>query len=110
MYVFFPYICIRKIKNMKSIELKQSRFELRLSENDKKILEKASAISGYSTLTNFVLSIIKKQAAQIIDEHERILASEKDKEIFFNAILVNNTPNENLKNAVKKYSNTKLAK
>jgi uncharacterized protein (DUF1778 family) len=94
---------------MKSIELKQSRFELRLSENDKKILEKASAISGYTTLTNFVLSIIKKQAAQIIDEHERILASEKDKEIFFNAILANNTPNESLKNAVKKYSDTKLS-
>ncbi len=95
---------------MKSVELKQSRFELRLSESDKKILEKASAISGYNTLTNFVMSIIKKQATQIIDDYERILASEKDKEIFFDAILSNSVPNDKLKDAVKKYSDSTTTK
>lgn len=91
---------------MKSIDIKQARFELRLSENDKKIFEKACTISGYNTLASFILSMVKKQAHQIIDEHERILASAKDKEIFFEALLSTTPPNEKLKNAVKKYTDS----
>jgi uncharacterized protein (DUF1778 family) len=88
---------------MKTESIKQGRFELRLSEEEKVIFEKASKLSGHKTLASFITSIVRKQARKIIDEHEKILASENDKEIFFNAILANHEPNEKLKKAAPKY-------
>lgn len=87
---------------MKNTDLKQSRLEVRISQSDKKIFEKASRISGHKTLTGFVTYIVKKQAKEIIEENEKILASERDKEVFFNAILANNKPNDKLKSAAKR--------
>jgi uncharacterized protein (DUF1778 family) len=89
---------------MKTVDLKHSRFELRISQDEKMIFERASKISGHKTLASFVTSIVKKQAKEIIEEHDRILVSEKDKELFFNTILANNQPNEKLIQAAKKYS------
>jgi len=88
---------------MKTEEIKQSRFELRLSIEDKMFFEKASRISGHKTLTSFVTSIVRERAKKIIKEKEQILSSEKDKEIFFNAIFSNNEPSEKLKKASEKY-------
>jgi uncharacterized protein (DUF1778 family) len=88
---------------MKTESIKQARFELRLSEQEKVIFEKASKLSGHKTLSSFITSIVRKQARKIIDNHEKILATENDKEIFFNAILANHEPNEKLKKAAQKY-------
>ncbi|MCF8298419.1 MAG: DUF1778 domain-containing protein [Saprospiraceae bacterium] len=92
---------------MKTAEIKQSRFELRLSLEDKTFFEKASRISGHKTLASFITSIVRERAKKIIKEKEQILLSEKDKEIFFNAVLSNNEPSEKLKKAAEKYLNTK---
>ncbi|WP_372756001.1 DUF1778 domain-containing protein [Labilibaculum sp.] len=94
---------------MKTAHLKQSRFELRISQDEKRVFERASKISGHKTLASFVTSIVKKRAKEIIDDHEKILVSEKDKEIFFNTILANNEPNEKLMQAAKKYSASQSA-
>jgi uncharacterized protein (DUF1778 family) len=94
---------------MRTVEIEQTRFELRLSQDDKRFFERASKISGHKTLTSFVISIVKKQAKEIIAENDRILASEKDKEIFFNSIMANNEPNEKLREAAKKYSDLQIA-
>lgn len=88
---------------MKTAEIKQSRFELRLSLEDRRIFEKASAISGYKTLSSFIISAIRERAKKIINDEEQILASQKDKEIFFNAILSDVKPSEKLIQASKKY-------
>jgi uncharacterized protein (DUF1778 family) len=88
---------------MKSAEVKQSRFELRLSVEDRLFFEKASAISGYKTFSSFVISALREQAKKIIRDEEQILASKKDKEIFFNAILSDVEPSEKLKQASQKY-------
>ena len=88
---------------MKTVEIKQSRFELRLSIEDKIIFERASKISGHKTLASFITSIVRKRAKKIISENEQILSSERDKEIFFNAILSNHEPSEKLKKAAEKY-------
>jgi uncharacterized protein (DUF1778 family) len=88
---------------MKTESIKQARFELRLSEQEKVIFEKASKLSGHKTLSSFITSVVRKQARKIIDDHEKILATENDKEIFFNAILANYEPNEKLKKAAQNY-------
>ncbi len=88
---------------MKTEEIKQSRFELRLSLEDRLFFERASVIGGYKTLSSFVISAIREQSKKIISDKEQILASQKDKEIFFNAILSNVEPSGKLKQASKKY-------
>ena len=88
---------------MNTAEIKQSRFELRLSTEDRLFFEKASKISGHKTLTSFVTTIVREQAKKIVSDNEQILSSEKDKEIFFNAVLSNFEPSEKLKKAAEKY-------
>ena len=95
---------------MKTSEIKQSRFELRLSREERLYFEKASQIAGYKTLSSFVVSAVREFASKIIREKERILTSQKDKEIFFNAILSDVEPNEKLKKAARKYLKTQSAK
>ena len=48
----------------------------------------------------------KDTAKKIVEDHNKILASKRDQEIFFNALLNPDKPNENLKNAMAKYSET----
>ncbi len=88
---------------MKISEIKQSRFELRLSKEEKLFFEKASHIAGYKTLSSFVVSAVREFATKIIKEKEQILTSQRDKEIFFNAVFSDIEPNERLKKASKKY-------
>lgn len=83
------------------------RLEVRLTEMEKNIFERASQISGHNTLSSFVVAAVRKYSDEVIVEHEKILRSEEDKKIFFNAILSNNEPNEKLKQAAEKYLNSK---
>ena len=95
---------------MKTIEIKQSRFELRLSKEDKLFFEEASQLAGYKTLSSFVISAVRDYASRILREKERILVSQKEKELFFDAIFSNMEPNDILKKASKKYLKSLSAK
>ena len=80
-----------------------TRFDARLSQQQKDLLEKAAHLGGYRSLTDFVLSTAQAKASEIISEHERIIASKKDSEIFFNAILNPPEPTDRLKRASEDY-------
>ena len=47
--------------------------------------------------------ILKKEAEEIVANYNRIIASERDREIFFNAVFGELEPNENLREAAKRY-------
>ena len=81
-----------------------SRFDARMNKELKDMLEKASQIGGYRSLTDFVLSTAQNKAKEIINEHDRILASQRDSEIFFNAILNLVEPNNKLSQAAKDFN------
>ena len=49
-----------------------------------------------------------KRAKEIIAEHELIIASKRDSEVFFNAILNPEPPNAKLKAAAEKFKKQKL--
>lgn len=87
---------------MKTLE---ARFDTRLPKHQKEFFERAAVLGGYRTLTEFVIYSVQDKAKAIIDEHNKILASEKDREIFFNALLGESEPNEALTTAAKKYNN-----
>lgn len=88
---------------MNLVKPKQSRFEMRLTPDEKVIWEKASMISGHSSLAGFVSDVVRREAKAIIEDHDKILASERDNKIFFEAILSDIEPNQKLKEAVKRY-------
>ena len=81
----------------------EARFDTRLPKHQKEFFERAAVLGGYRTLTEFVIYSVQDKAKQIIEEHDRILSSEKDKEIFFNALLGESEPNQTLETAAKKY-------
>lgn len=82
-----------------------ARFDTRLSIEQKQFFERAAVLGGYRSLTDFVLSTVQEKAKHIVEEREQVLASQKDSEVFFNAIMNAEKPNNDLTNAVKHYNN-----
>ena len=87
----------------KTVENKKARFDTRLSKEQKLFFERAAAIGGYRNLTDFVILSAQEKAREIIKERETIIASERDSEIFFDAIIKTSKPNKNLVSASKEY-------
>ena len=86
---------------------KKTRIDARLSVDDKALLERAASLGGFRSLTEFILRAATKRAEELILEKEQVLASKRDSEIFFKAILKPEPPNKALKNAAKKYFENK---
>jgi uncharacterized protein (DUF1778 family) len=87
----------------KTKKSEKARFDARLTKDQKQNFERAAAIGGYRSLSDFVISIVEERAQQIITDSERIIASKRDAEIFFNAIMNPGLPNEALRLAVEEY-------
>lgn len=85
------------------IKERKTRFDARIPETQKALFEKAAVLAGYRTLTDFLISSAQEKASVIIEHHQTILASQKDRQIFFDSIINPPKPNENLKNALKHY-------
>lgn len=81
-----------------------TRFDARLPKEQKRYFEKAAQLGGYRNLTEFVISSVMEKAKEIIVENERIIASQRDSEIFFDAILRQTKPNNALIEAVNEYN------
>ena len=88
---------------MTSIKQKKARFDTRLSQEQKQLFERAARLGGYRSLTDFVIATVQSKAKEIIEEREVILASQKDQEIFFNALLHPPKPNSDLIQAKEDY-------
>jgi uncharacterized protein (DUF1778 family) len=68
------------------------------------LFERAASIGGYKCLTDFVVLTIQEKAKEIVREKEQIVSSERDSQIFFDAITNVNTPAETLNNALEDYN------
>ncbi len=87
---------------METIE--KTRFDTRLTKEQKEFFEYAAKLGGYRTLTEFVISSALERANKLVKEHETILASERDRKLFFNAIINPIDPNDKLKKAALRYN------
>ncbi|MEN0006724.1 MAG: DUF1778 domain-containing protein [Bacteroidota bacterium] len=81
-----------------------TRFDTRLTKEQKEFFEHASKLGGYRSLTEFILKAAQIKAEEIVEEHNRILASKRDQEIFFDLIFEGVPPNEELQSAFKDYN------
>lgn len=88
---------------MATLAKEQTRFDTRLSTEQKQFFEKAAALAGYRTLTDFILKAVQEKAKAIIQEHEKILVSQKDCELFFDEITHPKKPNKSLRKAYDEY-------
>jgi len=82
---------------------KDERVEIRISSHDKRIFQEAQKLSGDKSFSSFIVRVVKKQAEEIVAKNNRIIASERDREIFFDAVFGDAKPNSNLIEAAKKY-------
>lgn len=82
----------------------QARFDARLSREQKQFFEKAALLGGYRNLTDFVILTVQEKAKEIIREKEQIIASERDSEVFFEAITHPKEPGKALTDALDDYS------
>lgn len=82
---------------------KDERIELRVSSAEKRIFKRAQELSGDKTFSSFIVRIVKKEAEEIVAKNNRIIASDRDREAFFEAVFSNIKPNKNLVSAAKKY-------
>jgi uncharacterized protein (DUF1778 family) len=80
-----------------------TRFDARLPIEQKLFFEKAVQIGGYRSLTEFFISTAMEKAEAIIARNEKIIASQRDSEIFFNAIMQQVAPNKELQKASEEY-------
>ena len=90
---------------METTELNQekARFDTRLPKKQKMLFERAARLGGYRNLTDFVIVTVHQRAKEIISETEKIIASEKDRELFFEAITREGKPNKKLTDAANEF-------
>lgn len=87
----------------KELNPKDARFDTRLSKEQKELFEKAVRLGGYRNLTDFVVLTLQEKAKEIISENERILSSQRDGEIFFEAVMNPKSPNKSLSDAAAEF-------
>ncbi|MDJ1485903.1 DUF1778 domain-containing protein [Cytophagaceae bacterium YF14B1] len=83
--------------------VKQERIDIRVSQEEKDLFLEAQQISGEKSLTSFLLHLLRDKSKEIIEEKKRILASEQDRNIFFDAIFSDQAPNQALIEAANRY-------
>ena len=88
---------------MKSIEM--TRFDARLTKEQKEFFEYASKLGGFRSLTEFILRTVQSKAEEIVEEHNKIIASKRDQKIFFDLVFKEEVaPNQALKSALNEYN------
>ena len=81
----------------------KARFDAKIPKVQKELFEYAANLGGFRTLTDFIINAVQEKANAIIEEHNTILASEKDREIFFDALMNPQGPNQKLRDAAERY-------
>jgi uncharacterized protein (DUF1778 family) len=78
------------------------RLNLRLNPAAKRRIEQAAAVEG-KTVSSFILSSALATAERTIREHETMVLSRRDAEVFLDAILDPPTPSAKLRNAFEEH-------
>jgi uncharacterized protein (DUF1778 family) len=75
----------------------KARFDAKIPKVQKELFEYAASLGGFRTLTDFIINSVQ--------QHNTIIASEKDREIFFDALMNPKGPNKKLSDAAGRYKN-----
>ena len=81
---------------------KQERLEARVTQEQKRMIERAAEIRGTS-VTNFVLASAQQAATETIKDFEVLTLRDKARELFVAALLNPPAPNATARAAAKRY-------
>ncbi|HCM1959199.1 TPA: DUF1778 domain-containing protein [Salmonella enterica subsp. houtenae serovar 43:z4,z23:-] len=81
--------------------LKKQRIDLRLNEDDKHMIEEAAAMTNQS-ISQFMVSTASERAAEVIDQHRRLLLNEDSWNLVMEAITNPPAPNDRLKRTAER--------
>ncbi|ANG92856.1 DUF1778 domain-containing protein [Enterobacteriaceae bacterium 155047] len=84
--------------------LKKQRIDLRLNEDDKSMIEEAAAMTNQS-ISQFMVSTASERAAEVINQHRRLILNEASWNLVMDAISNPPAPNDRLKRAAKRLQN-----
>lgn len=86
----------------KTSQFKDSRIDLRVTQQQKEMLEKAASLRGIS-LSAYSLFYLLSAAKQDIEKYEKLTLSDRDRDLFMS--VMENPPElqGKLKTAIKKY-------
>ncbi len=80
------------------------RIDIRISKEQKELIKFASDLSGFKSLSEFIVHCVNKEANKIIVENNQILKSIEDKKVFLEVLMNPPTPNAQLKKAFLNYN------
>ena len=78
-----------------------SRIDMRIDEAIKAAAEKAAALKGMNSLTEYVVRLIEQDAREVIKEYESITVKDDIFDRFMNACAAAEAPNQKLRDAVE---------
>ncbi|MEM9922198.1 MAG: DUF1778 domain-containing protein [Cyanobacteria bacterium P01_D01_bin.50] len=81
---------------------KQSRVDLRVSQQQKELLERAASLRGLS-LSSYLLSNGIEAAIKDIESHEKLVLSDNDRDLFLSLMENPPEPNQALKSAMRRF-------
>ncbi|MGD8107054.1 DUF1778 domain-containing protein [Pantoea sp. FN0302] len=84
--------------------LKKQRIDLRLSPEDKTLIENAAPLSNL-TISQFMLASASERAVEVIEQHQRIVLNEASWKQVMDAISNPPEPNVKLKRAAQRLQN-----
>ena len=86
-------------------ETRNKRLDARVTSEEKRLFERAAALTGRST-TGFVISSVLEAARRVIRDHETVELSRRDSETLVATFLDAPEPNEALSRAARHYETT----
>ena len=82
--------------------VKEQRLEARVTDSQKELFKRAAAIQGLS-LADFMVSSLTERATQVVKDHEIIVLSKEDREVFIKTLLNPPKPNRKMRKAVQEH-------
>ncbi len=84
--------------------LKKQRIDLRLTDEDKDLIEEAAAMTN-QTITQFMVNSASERAAEVIEQHRRLILNEDSWKRVMGALDNPPEPNDRLKRAARRLQN-----
>ena len=100
---------LTKTKRRKTPSAKTYRFDARLNEEQKILIQRAADLEG-RTMTDFVLHCAENAAERTIQDRAILIASARETEMFVNALLNPREPGSVLRVAALHYKKTMARK
>ena len=90
------------MRRQDAVTTKDARLDIRITPDQKDLVERAAAVSGLS-MTNFVARCIEKAAKRTLQDFEEMTLTKRDSEAFVQALIEPSTPSRRLSRAAERY-------